>query len=94
MSLLGVCFFGVFFFLKDARANILNKDAFNGLLHGNQRLKKIKFSHQLQSTKQQTHLVPSVTLSLIRANFHFLPENQDWSEPESCKKCEDCRLPW
>lgn len=36
-----------------------------------------KFSHQLQSIKQQTHLVPSMTSSLIRASFHFLSENQD-----------------
>lgn len=71
-------------FLKDARTNILNKDAFSGLLHGNQCLKKKKkvmFPHQLQSIKQQAHLVPSVTSSLIRENFCFLSENQDWFEP-------------
>lgn len=34
-----------------------------------------------------------MTSSLIGASFHFLSEDQDWSEPESCKKCEDCRLP-
>lgn len=83
-----------FFFLKDAKANILNKDASNGLLRSNRRLKKNKVASSITKHKtQQTHLVPSVTSSLIRASFHFLSEDQDWSEPESCKKCEDCRLP-
>lgn len=70
------------FFLKDAKANILNKDAFSGLFHGNRCLKKmVKFPHQLQCIKQQAHLFPSVTSSLKRANFCFLSQKQDWSEP-------------